>query len=240
MTINDYLQQLVHTDLHNLRLTDEAGSVKAAMLPVLLGLVQAGIRTLSTRFYLSESYTKTMTLPQGVHEIDLAQTLTDGHDVLALVGVYVQTILPHLAADTLMAVLPKSRQQLEQLRLLSTTTHGQESCLEPCYHQHKLSKIWVFSPYPSASYTLVCRMLLGASQLQLTDQMPLPEVYHNALGLYIASRLLRSMDNGMDNDVNESTRYYQAYQQEVQLLDQQGIELDRQPQDTLFFDRGFI
>lgn len=242
MTINDYLQYLVDTDLHNLHLKDdETDLVRSDKYRLLLTLIRAGIRELNTRFALSEQVSQVIELHRGTHIIDAKEgTEPWRKDIISIYEVYLMGIEPkNLGIQYLPdphLISPASR-----LAGLQALEAADPEYTKPSYYLSNPTTIHLYSPYDFAVYQLVCRTAQGAnSELQLEDELPLPLAYHNALGLYIASRLYRSMDNQLDGDLNESTRFYQAYQHELQLLDQQGITLDKQPQDTLFTAKGFI
>lgn len=242
MTINEYLQYLVDTELHNLHLKDdETGLIRSDKYRLLLTLIRSGIRELNTRFQLSEQVSQVIELHRGTHIIDTkAGDEPWRKDIISINDVYLMGIEPKSLGIQYLPephlVLPASR--LAGLQALENTD---AESTKPSYYLPNPTTIHLYSPYEFAVYQLTCRTAQGAnSELQLEDELPLPLVYHNALGLYIASRLFRSMDNQLDGDLNESTRFYQAYQHELQLLDQQGITLDKQPQDTLFTAKGFI
>lgn len=242
MTINEYLQYLVDTDLHNLHLKDdETGLVRSDKYRLLLTLIRAGIRELNTRFALSEQVSQVIELHRGTHIIDAKEGAEPWRkDIISIYEVYLMGIEPKNIG---MQYLPEPHLVLPESRLtgLQALEKADPEYTKPSYYLTNPTTIHLYSPYDFAVYQLVCRTAQGAnSELQLEDELPLPLVYHNALGLYIASRLYRSMDNQLDGDLNESTRFYQAYQHELQLLDQQGITLDKQPQDTLFTTKGFV
>lgn len=242
MTVLDYLNYLVQVDLKNMNLMDEESYViRDDKFPLLLMLLKAGIKELNTRFHLSEEVTDVIELLEGTHTINI----TEGDepwrsDIMSLDEVYLMGVEPkNLGIQYLpqpQLIYPEPR--LKGLMAIDRADDGFE---KPCYFMDNNHRLRLYSPYPFAVYQLVCRTAQGAvSTLNLDDELPLPMMYHNALGLYIASRLFKSMDNQLDGDVNESTRYYQAYIQEVQLLENRGYELDRQPQKDLFHQRGFI
>lgn len=242
MTINEYLQYLVDTDLHNLHLKDdETGLIKGDKYRLLLTLIRAGIRELNTRYELSEQVSEVIQRHKGTHIIDVKQADDPWRgDVICINEVYLMGVHPKAIG---MQYLPEPRLVLPASRLagLQALEASDGDCSKPSYYLPNPTTLHLYNPYDFAIYQITCRTAQGAnSELHIEDELPLPLVYHNALGLYIASRLFRSMDNQLDGDMNESTRFYQAYQHELQLLDQQGITLDKQPQDTLFTAKGFI
>lgn len=80
------------------------------------------------------------------------------------------------------------------------------------------------------------------TQQDITDDtdIELPMAYLNALLSFIASRLYTSIVNQLDGDLSESSRYAQRYVQEIQLLNEQGIDVDNLQEHDWFNQRGFI
>lgn len=71
-------------------------------------------------------------------------------------------------------------------------------------------------------------------------EIELPDIYLNALCLFIGSRVYTSMVNQLDGDLNESNRYAQKYMQEIAMLNDQGVDVDGFEEMWLFNDKGFI
>lgn len=82
--------------------------------------------------------------------------------------------------------------------------------------------------------------LLLDSDWENNSDIDLPESYINALCLFVASRLYASLNNHMDGDLNEGTRYMQRYLAEIEMLTNQGIDVDNLNDMWLFHQRGFI
>lgn len=244
MTVQEFLDYLVTTDLHNLGLTDEeTGLIKADKYRLLLGLVKSGLRELYTRFYLGEKITKVYEVHKGSHSL----VITDSDDEQ---GIHPNDLLQVLRV-TLLGVKPDTIPMQYLPEVFDVPVLDRTSGLQamenpdtdmPHYYLSSMDGLHLYSPYELAIYQVTCRVSHGNHKLSLEDRLPLPVAYHNALGLYIAARILRSMDNQLDGDVNESTRYYQAYLQELSMLEMQGISLDRQPQKQYhkFQQKGFI
>lgn len=71
-------------------------------------------------------------------------------------------------------------------------------------------------------------------------EIELPDIYLNALCLFIGSRVYTSIVNQLDGDLNESNRYAQRYMQEIAMLNDQGVDVDSFEEMWLFDERGFI
>lgn len=242
MTVLDYLNYLVLVDLKNMNLTDdETGVIRDDKFPLLLTLLKAGLRELNTRFHLSEEVSDVIELLRGTHTIDISEGDEPWRaDIVKLSEVYLMGVEPK---DIGIQYLPEPQIIYPEPRLQGLTAIDalDTTFQKPCYFMDNNHRLRLYNPYDFAVYQLVCHTAMGTNtQLQLDDELPLPMVYHNALGLYIASRLLKSIDNQLDGDINETTRYYQAYIQEIQMLENRGYELDRQPQKELFTIKGFI
>lgn len=67
----------------------------------------------------------------------------------------------------------------------------------------------------------------------------LPMAYLNALLYFIASRAYTSIVNQLDGDLNESNRYAQKYMAEIQMLENQGVDVNEFEQMNVFHQRGF-
>lgn len=72
------------------------------------------------------------------------------------------------------------------------------------------------------------------------SEVELPIAYLNALLYFIGSRMLMSVPNQMDGDLNEGTRYTQKYMEQITLLTNQGIDVDTLSEPNKFNDRGFV
>lgn len=81
---------------------------------------------------------------------------------------------------------------------------------------------------------------LTQEDIDLDSEVELPDVYLNALCLFIGSRLYTSIVNQLDGDLNESSRYAQRYMQEIAMLTDKGVDVDDFDEMWLFHDRGFI
>lgn len=81
---------------------------------------------------------------------------------------------------------------------------------------------------------------LTEEDILLNSKVELPEVYLNALCLFIGSRLYTSIVNQLDGDLNESNRYAKRYQEEIQTLIDSGVDYDDFDEMWLFDVRGFI
>ena len=71
------------------------------------------------------------------------------------------------------------------------------------------------------------------------SNVELPIAYLNALLYFIGSRMLMSIPNQMDGDINEGTRYTQKYMEELAMLAQQGVDVDGVYENNWFNERGF-
>lgn len=81
---------------------------------------------------------------------------------------------------------------------------------------------------------------LTREDINLDSEVELPDVYLNALCLFIGSRVYTSIVNQLDGDLNESNRYAQRYIQEIAMLTDKGVDVDDFNEMWLFHDRGFI
>ena len=81
---------------------------------------------------------------------------------------------------------------------------------------------------------------LTEADIKADSEVELPIAYLNALLYFIGSRLLSSIPNQLDGDLNEGTRYTQKYMEEINLLIQQGVDVDDVLSNDWFTNRGFV
>lgn len=80
---------------------------------------------------------------------------------------------------------------------------------------------------------------LTEADIAADSNVELPIAYLNALLYFIGSRMLMSIPNQMDGDINEGTRYTQKYMEELAMLAQQGVDVDGVYENNWFNERGF-
>lgn len=77
--------------------------------------------------------------------------------------------------------------------------------------------------------------------ISIDRNIDLPIVYLNALIYFIAAALYTSPVNQLDGDLNEGAAYAIKYQEEIQRLQAQGVELDALVDNGFIFgNRGFV
>lgn len=251
MKVYEYLLDLVTVELKNasfsidMSASDKNQVIKPERFALLLYLLKAGIAELSTRFNLSEQHSGAVRLPKGTHTLNLTEYNDEhqiywGKDLLQLQEVYLVDT-PHTATYQQGSRQPKLVLPDSRLQTLRYMDDNSVVCDEPCYFMPNLHTLCIYSPYDYATYQLIAKVVYGmGNDIGIEDSFDFPMAYRNALGLYIASRYFRRLDNQLDGDLNESTRYYQAYLQEIQMLENKGIALDRQPQQHSFHQKGFV
>lgn len=68
----------------------------------------------------------------------------------------------------------------------------------------------------------------------------LPDAYASALFNYVASRYYRNVVSQLDGDLNESSRYMQAYFSEIEVLENASMHVNKQVPTDTFTAKGFI
>lgn len=81
---------------------------------------------------------------------------------------------------------------------------------------------------------------INKQDIEHDRDIELPISYLNLLLYFSASRLYTSIVNQLDGDLNESVRYTQKYLEELNMLTNQGIDVDNLNEFSLFTQRGFI
>lgn len=92
------------------------------------------------------------------------------------------------------------------------------------------------------------RVEYKASHKQLTEldidldtEIKLPSPYINALIYFVAARLFAGVVNQLDGDLNEGVNYERKYQDEIMMLNSQGIDVDGfYDSNNNFRNRGFV
>ncbi|MFB6349640.1 hypothetical protein ACFBZI_09420 [Moraxella sp. ZJ142] len=254
ITIQDFMNHLAQTELHNMFFWDkEHEKLNDKYADRLAHYVLMGLRELYTRFDLCTLELDYPLYNARSYVIDLSndkevKKQTKDTQILAVNHMQLVYQASDDEKDVQAYFVPRHTKAEYDDRYLQATLNDNNRMpvLNPrgFYHLASPTKVMLYNPHKPADLVITVRVIpYSLDTVELGDELPLPVAYHNALGLFIASRVLRSMDNQLDGDLNESTRYYQAYQQELMMLEQQGIELDTQPQDYLyqqFHQRGFI
>lgn len=75
--------------------------------------------------------------------------------------------------------------------------------------------------------------------VELGTNIDLPSAYVNALIYFIAARLFTGAVNQLDGDLNEGVAYERKYQDEIIMLNNQGIDVEHMDTDERFASRGF-
>ncbi|UZA02925.1 hypothetical protein [Moraxella bovis] len=124
--------------------------------------------------------------------------------------------------------------------------NGRELCINKPNGYHLLSvNTLVLKDKPEDNQ--IIEVIYKAKHKTLTQEdvdndveIELPDIYLNALCLFIGSRVYTSIVNQLDGDLNESNRYAQRYMQEIAMLNDRGVDVDSFEEMWLFDERGFI
>lgn len=77
--------------------------------------------------------------------------------------------------------------------------------------------------------------------INLDTEIKLPSPYMNALLYFVAARLYTGAVNQLDGDLNEGVSYERKYQEEIMMLNNQGIDVDGfYDSNNNFRNRGFV
>ena len=157
---------------------------------------------------------------------------------LALADLHTRFILRKNVAE-IEAVPEKTQYTIESpdfIEILNVSMAGAEnSLLKPNTLYLKVdSPTAVIVQYKATHPPLTESDILNDSEVEL------PIAYLNALLYFIGSRMLMSVPNQMDGDLNEGTRYTQKYMEQITLLTNQGIDVDTLSEPNKFNNRGFV
>lgn len=124
--------------------------------------------------------------------------------------------------------------------------NGRELCINKPNGYHLLAvNTLVLKDKPDDNQTIEViykakHKILTQDDIDNDVEIELPNIYLNALCLFIGSRVYTSMVNQLDGDLNEANRYAQKYMQEIAMLNDQGVDVDGFEEMWLFNDKGFI
>ena len=85
-----------------------------------------------------------------------------------------------------------------------------------------------------------CLKELTLEDAKKDSEVALPIAYLNALLFFVAAKSFTSPVNQMDGDLNEGISYYRRYQEELQMLTAQGVDVEELEETNQFHSKGFI
>lgn len=85
-----------------------------------------------------------------------------------------------------------------------------------------------------------CLKELTLEDAKNDSEVALPIAYLNALLFFVAAKSFTSPVNQMDGDLNEGISYYRRYQEELQMLTAQGVDVEELEETNQFHSKGFI
>lgn len=214
MKLSEIYDSLASGELKNLRFS-ENNVIKPESRKVLLSSINAGLTDLHTRFLLKKntidmSYSKSRE-QYSINRPDLIEVLS------------VKLNETELTVNT-----------LSGYHLINPTTIYIDKGIER-YYLHDADVLNTLYVTYKANHKK-----LTEEDIELDNDVELPDSYLNALLYFIANRLYTSIPNQLDGDVNESLRYSKRYHDEIDMLTNQGIDVDGINEFSLFSARGFV
>lgn len=82
--------------------------------------------------------------------------------------------------------------------------------------------------------------VLTELDISMDTEVNLPEQYLNAVAYFVANCLITPRQNQLDGDLNEGAVYARKYQDEIVMLNHQGIDVESLNDTNLFYGRGFV
>lgn len=210
MRVGELFDVLASGELNNLSLVKDY-KVVPNKEEVVLRSINLGLTDLFTRFVLRKNSQVFEDLEQN-YLIHQNHFYLNHDDFVEILNVYLDDRLLVLDVDYQMP-------QVNMVHLL--VEYNFDSRLKVVY---------------KAKHPMITKHQIG----DLNYQIELPYSYMNALVLFMGSRLYSSIVNQLDGDLNESNRYLQRYHDEIAMLTNQGIDVDKLDEHSWFSDRGFV
>lgn len=216
LTITELIDNLVDTELANLSIKDKDGDIKPNRLKQIIANVNLGLIDLYTRYRLKVIETTHKTKSDKTNYSPMDTVNNDSWQILEVLAVF----------DNGCQVL-------------------QEGCMTYSRKDAKNGSDIILNYTPHNEHTLT--ILSQAAHPKVTVQSycdgqecHLPTPYISALYYFVASRMYKSINNQLDGDISESTRYLQRYYDELTHLTNAGVDVSEFTQTHWFKQRGFV
>lgn len=213
ITVKELVDNLVQTELHNLKMKDSEGVLRENRLEQIISNINLGLTDLYTKFVLKLSEIKYIVEP---HQRVFSPVVHKDNEILEVLNVFhnnerlfnsgIKSYSITNASNGSAIKLNYSPEEGDIIRIISKANH------------RRLSKEDYFEE-------AVCE---------------LPLSYLSALNYFVASRMLTSIPSQLDGDLTESQRWYQMYLSEIKELRDAGIEADNLDNNHWFQERGFV
>lgn len=213
ITVKELVDNLVQTELHNLKMKDSEGVLRENRLEQVINNINLGLTDLYTKFVLKVVEAKYIVEP---HQRMFSPVVNTDNEILEVLNVFhnderlfnsgfrAYTITN--ASNGAAIKLNYSPDEDDVIRIISKANH--KRLVKEDYHNNA--------------------------------ECELPLSYITALNYFVASRMFTSIVNQLDGDLNESQRWYQMYLTELKELRDAGIEADNLDNNYWFQERGFV
>lgn len=214
MKLSEIYDALATGELKNLRLSED-NQITAQGRKVLLSSINAGLTDLYTRFLLKKN--------------DIEMSYNKSREQYRIGRADLIEILSVKLNDVELKV-----NHADGYHLLDPATIHIDKGIERSY-LHSADELNVLTVVYKANHKK-----LTEEDILLDSDVELPDSYLNALLYFVASRLFASIPNQLDGDVNEGLRYSKRYFDEINMLINQGVDVDGINEFALFNVRGFV
>lgn len=214
MILSEIYDALATGELKNLRLSED-NQITTQGRKVLLSSINAGLTDLYTRFLLKKNDIE-MSYNKSREQYRIGRT-----DLIEILSVKLNDV--ELKVN-----------HADGYHLLDPATIHIDKGIERSY-LHSADELNVLNVDYKANHKK-----LTEEDIMLDSDVELPDSYLNALLYFVASRLFASIPNQLDGDVNEGLRYSKRYFDEINMLINQGVDVDGINEFALFNVRGFV
>ncbi|ANB91473.1 hypothetical protein MOVS_05190 [Moraxella ovis] len=213
ITIKELVDNLVQTELHNLKMKDSEGVLRENRLEQIINNINLGLTDLYTKFVLKVVEVKYIVEP---HQRMFSPVVNTDNEILEVLSVFHNDerlfnsgfrAYTRISASNGAAIkLNYSPNEGDIIRIISKANHRRFT--KEDYHDE--------------------------------TKCELPLSYITALNYFVASRMFTSIVNQLDGDLNEPQRWYQMYLTEIKELRDAGMEADNLDSNYWFQERGFV
>lgn len=213
ITVKELVDNLVQTELHNLKMKDSDGVLRENRLEQVINNINLGLTDLYTKFILKVVEAKyTVEADQRM----FSPVVNTNNEILEVLNVFHND----------------ERLFNSGFKAYSRTNASNGAAIKLNYSPDVGGTIRIIS---KANHKRLTK-----EDYHSNAECELPLSYITALNYFVASRMFTSIVNQLDGDVNESQRWYQMYLNELRELKDAGIEADNLDNNHWFQERGFV
>lgn len=233
LVLQDVLDALASSELVNLSVVQDGEVVEEKLFQV-VNAIHLGLIKLYTRFKLKRGFLLlNVTTNHNVYEL-----ISDNATSVDSSGYILDWDNPY--QDDLLEIIEITDPMNDTLRFDGSAgiTLLKPNMLKFKYINHTGTYIIEYVALPT---NLIKGTFLNDGSINYAARLELPEAYLNALLCFVAARFYSPVGVAMDSNRNSmDMNYLQRFEQECQLLEAKGIDVDSNQDSDVFMQRGFI